>query len=81
MHRSKFTFAPYWFVELVELCEQSGLPCAGHRLLTLTTMERAPRRALPLLSVEGVRRQQVPQAGPAPAPGPTPKRACDTAAL
>jgi len=74
-HRSKFTFAPYWFVPDSPLCAHSGLPCAGHRLFTMTTMVvPALLNAFPDESVSPVSCQQVPQAGPAPAPGPTPKR-------
>lgn len=74
-HKSKLTFAPYWFVPVRPDCAHSGLPEAGHRLLIMTTMlVPALERALPDESVWPVMRQQVPQAGPAPAPGPTPKR-------
>ncbi len=75
------TFAPYWFVPLRLLWEHSGLPSAGQRLLTLTTMLLAPLSGFPDESVCGFSCQQVPQPGPAPAPGPTPKRFCDAAAL
>jgi hypothetical protein len=37
-------------------------------------------RAFPEESVSPVSLQHSPQAGPAPAPGPTPKRFCETAA-
>jgi hypothetical protein len=51
-------------------------------LLTITTMEvPALESLLPLESVSPVNFQQVPQAGPAPAPGPTPKRFWLAAAL
>jgi len=73
-HKSKLTFAPYWFVPVSPDWEHSGFPEAGHRLLTMTTMlVPALESVLPEESVWPVRRQQVPQAGPAPAPGPTPK--------
>lgn len=52
----------------------------GHRLLTCTIVVCAPTKDLPVLSVSGVSRQQVPQAGPAPAPGPTPNRFWEAAA-
>jgi hypothetical protein len=35
LHRSKLTFAPYWFVPVRPLCEHSGLPSAGQRLFTV----------------------------------------------
>ncbi|KAI7165327.1 hypothetical protein KC349_g142 [Hortaea werneckii] len=67
MQVSKLTLAPYWFVPLSPFWEQSGLPCFGQRLLTLTTiLFPALLRRLPELSVWMVSLQQVPQAGPFP---------------
>lgn len=67
LHRSKLTFAPYWFVSLRLPCEHSGLPSAGHRLLTWTMTDvPALERGWPLLSVSPVMRQHVPQPGPWP---------------
>lgn len=69
MHKSKLTFAPYWFVPDSPDCAHSGLPCAGHRFVTITTMllpALLTRR--PELSVSIVSFQHVPQPGPAPAP-------------
>lgn len=69
MHRSKFKLAPYWFVPERPDCEQSGLPEAGHKLVTMTTILLPWLETwLPLLSVWRVSFQQVPQPGPAPAP-------------
>ena len=73
--------SPSEFIPSSPLCEQSGFPSAGHRLLILTTTVLAPLSGFPELSVCGVSCQHPPQAGPAPAPGPTPKRFWETAAL
>ena len=35
---SKLTLAPYWLVPERPDCEHSGLPEAGHKLSTMTTM-------------------------------------------
>ena len=35
LHRSKLTFAPYWFVPVRPFCAQRGFPWAGQRLLTV----------------------------------------------
>jgi hypothetical protein len=35
LHRSKLTFAPYWFVPVSPFCAHSGFPCTGQRLLTV----------------------------------------------
>ena len=75
-------FAPQELVALRLDCAHRGLPLAGQRLLTLTTMDvPAFETLLPLQSVLDVMRQQVLHAGPAPAPGPTPKRAWEAATL
>ena len=73
-------YTPIELVAVNELCEHNGFPAPGHRLLTWTIVTSAPLSGLPALSVSGVSCQQVPQAGPAPAPGPTPKRFWDAAA-
>jgi hypothetical protein len=71
--RSKLTLAPYWLVSCRVDCEHKGFPAAGQRLFTMTIIEvPALVRGLPDESVSPVSFQQVPQAGPAPAPGPTP---------
>jgi len=84
MHRSKLTVALYWFTLEPEspFCAQITLLSAGHRLLTLTTIEFAPViLVLPSSKNSGVNCQQRPHPGPAPWPSPTPKRFCDAAAL
>lgn len=69
MHRSKLRFAPYWLVPDKPDCEHSGLPDAGHKLVTMTTMLLpALLSVCPELSFWIVSFQQVPQPGPAPAP-------------
>ena len=73
-------YPPNELVAVNELCEHKGFPATGQRLLTWTIVTCAPLSGLPALSVSGVSCQQVPQAGPAPAPGPTPKRFWDAAA-
>ena len=82
LQRSKLTLAPTEFVPERPFWAHNGLPWAGQRLLTMTTMEvPALESLLPDESVCPVSFQQVPQAGPAPAPGPTPKRFWLAAAL
>lgn len=69
MQKSKLRFAPYWFVPERPACEQSRFPCAGRRLVTMTTMLLPALLTLrPELSVWMVSLQHVPQPGPAPAP-------------
>ena len=72
--------APYWLVPVRPDWEHRGLLSAGQRLVTCTTMGPPKLLVLPELSVLAVSFQQVPHAGPAPAPGPTPNSFWDTAA-
>lgn len=52
MQVSKLRLAPYWLVPVRPLWAQRGLPSAGQRLVTLTTMLLpAFETALPELSV------------------------------
>jgi hypothetical protein len=69
MQRSKLRLAPYWFVPERPDCEHSGLPDAGQRLVTMTTILLPALLTLPPeLLVSMVSFQHVPQPGPAPAP-------------
>jgi len=80
IHKSKFKLAPYWFVPVNPFCAHRGLLSAGQRLVTCTTIGAPKDRLLPEESVDAVNFQQVPHAGPAPAPVPTPNSFWDTAA-